>query len=187
MGIVFSGSLEILWLHVGSDALIAFAYYLIPATLLYLVVNRQEVPFRWMFVMFSIFIFACGTTHLMDIWTVWNGTYRLEGVIKLFTVGISVATALLLIPLLPKVMALRSPMELEAVNRSLEREISERERIERVLRQAHDELERRVQERTADLLETNRQLQQEIAEREQAERALRLSEERLRFTLDAAA
>jgi hypothetical protein len=32
--------------------------------------------------MFGIFILGCGSTHLMEIWTLWNGTYRLAGVIK---------------------------------------------------------------------------------------------------------
>jgi len=38
-----------------------------------------------MFLMFGIFIFGCGTTHLMEVWTVWHGTYRLAGVIKAIT------------------------------------------------------------------------------------------------------
>jgi PAS domain S-box-containing protein len=45
---------------------------------------------------------------------------------------------------------------------------------------ANDELERRVAERTVDLLEANRALRQEIAERKQTEDALRESEERFR-------
>ena len=32
--------------------------------------------------MFGIFTLGCGLTHLMEIWTLWNGTYRLAGVIK---------------------------------------------------------------------------------------------------------
>jgi PAS domain-containing protein len=49
----------------------------------------------------------------------------------------------------------------------------QRERVEDELRHAHDDLERRVEERT-------RELTEEIAERKQAEAALRRSEERLR-------
>jgi two-component system cell cycle sensor histidine kinase/response regulator CckA len=48
------------------------------------------------------------------------------------------------------------------------------------LQRAHDELERRVQERTADLRKVNEDLQREIGERRQAEIALRNSEEQLR-------
>ena len=47
------------------------------------------------------------------------------------------------------------------------------------LRQARDELELKVQERTAELQRANQELQAEIAERKEAERALRSSEAQL--------
>jgi PAS domain S-box-containing protein len=53
-------------------------------------------------------------------------------------------------------------------------------RSEEALRKARDELEKRVQERTASLTETNQRLEQEIAERKKAERALQESEEQYR-------
>ncbi|MDH3403390.1 MAG: ATP-binding protein [Acidobacteriota bacterium] len=48
-----------------------------------------------------------------------------------------------------------------------------REREQRMLRRNQEELERRIAERTADLMRSNQQLQKEIAEHEIAERALR--------------
>jgi len=51
--------------------------------------------------------------------------------------------------------------------------------VEETLRRARDDLERRVQERTADLVEANARLLREMAERQQAEAQLRLQQETL--------
>jgi PAS domain S-box-containing protein len=59
------------------------------------------------------------------------------------------------------------------------RDITERKRAEEVLRRAHDDLEQRVAERTAELAQANEQLRHEIAERARAEQVLRLEEARL--------
>ena len=59
-------------------------------------------------------------------------------------------------------------------------DITERARAEEALQKAHDELELRVQERTAELALANQGLQAEIAERKRAEEALKESEERFR-------
>jgi len=53
------------------------------------------------------------------------------------------------------------------------RDITRRKQAEDALRQAHDELEARVAERTADLTSANRQLKDEIAQRERIEKELR--------------
>ncbi|ADE16556.1 PAS sensor protein [Nitrosococcus halophilus Nc 4] len=60
----------------------------------------------------------------------------------------------------------------------------QRQRDEVALVHAHDELEGRVQKRTAELTTANHQLQQEIAERQQIEQALQESEARYRSLSD---
>ena len=52
-------------------------------------------------------------------------------------------------------------------------------RAEEALKESHEELERRVEERTAELQLVNRMLRQEMAEREQAEQALQAREAQL--------
>ncbi len=63
-------------------------------------------------------------------------------------------------------------------------DVTERRQAEEVLRNAHEELEQRVERRTAELAEANRRLKREIAEREQAQEAVRQSEQRFRSMVE---
>jgi PAS domain S-box-containing protein len=176
----------IVWLHVISDTMIALSYYVIPLALVYFVRKRRDLPYHWMFLMFGIFIFGCGTTHLMEGWTIWHGTYRLAGVIKAITAASSVTTAALFVHLVPEAVALPSPAQLRAANEELEREIRERRSAELALHKAYDEVENMVRARTAELARTNEQLQAQIMERKRAEEKLRRSEEKFRGLLESA-
>jgi PAS domain S-box-containing protein len=174
----------VVWLHVTSDALITLAYYSIPFTLFYFVRKRKDLEFHWMFVCFAVFILACGSTHLMEIWNIWHPTYWLAGSIKAVTAFASVPTAVLLMKLVPQALALPSPTALRTVNGELEREIAGRKQAQAALAASRDHLEAEVNERTAELRRINQALRVEIAERKQAEEALRASEERFRHMVE---
>jgi PAS domain S-box-containing protein len=166
----------LVWLHVVSDSLIALAYYSIPLMLVYFVRKRRDVPFDWIFWMFGIFIVACGTTHLLEVWTLWHPTYWLSGFAKAITALASLATAGLLVPLIPKALALPSPAQLEATNKALSHEIAQRQKAEEALKRANEQLEIRVRERTDELAQINESLQAEIADRKRTEEMLSLTQ-----------
>lgn len=108
---------EIVWLHVVSDALVGLSYTTIPFTLYYFVRRRRDLPYRWMFICFAVFIVACGATHYMEIVTLWTPVYRLSGVVKAITAVASVSTAVLLAWLVPHALAIPSPARLrEAID-----------------------------------------------------------------------
>ena len=65
-------------------------------------------------------------------------------------------------------------------------DITERKRAEEELRQAHDEMEHKVKERTSELMETNEQLRREIENRKRVEERLRESEGYMKGILNAA-
>jgi two-component system sensor kinase FixL len=120
----------LLWLYVVSDSLIALSYYAIPFGLIQFARKRPDLQFRWIFLMFGAFILACGTTHVLGVWTIWEPTYWLDGAVKAATAALSLATAVAVFPLIPKAAALPSPALLEAANRELHREIADRKRAE---------------------------------------------------------
>jgi diguanylate cyclase (GGDEF)-like protein/PAS domain S-box-containing protein len=172
-------------LHIVGDLLIALAYYSIPVMLFYFVQKRQDVPFQGIFLLFGAFIVSCGTTHLIEIWTLWHPAYWLSGGLKIITAAVSLYTASELFDLIPKALVLLSPAQWELANQKLSQEILDRQQSDERLRQSRDELGERVNERTKELTVANILLQEEIFERRQAEEYLRHSEERYRSLIIA--
>ncbi|MFP3870482.1 MAG: PAS domain S-box protein [Syntrophobacteria bacterium] len=66
-------------------------------------------------------------------------------------------------------------------------EITERKRAEKALLNARNELERRVEERTAELTRANAQLRQEVEERKRVEKALWLKDRAIESSINAIA
>ncbi|MGE0084591.1 MAG: response regulator [Desulfococcaceae bacterium] len=83
-------------------------------------------------------------------------------------------------PVSMTVNALRNPDGAVTGMLCIASDISARKQAEAALKTAHNELEARVRQRTAELAKINQELQTEIRERSQAEKALRESEEKYR-------
>lgn len=160
-GICLTWKPGLIALHVLSDAVIALSYFSIPFALAYFVGQRRDLEYRWMFILFAAFILACGTTHLFDIWTLWRPNYVAQGWMKAVTAAISLATSILLWPVMRQAVGLPSPSQLRQINESLTREVAMRR-------------------------ETVRQLEAEARERHQLEIRLRKNEARLKTLLDTA-
>lgn len=146
---------ELVWLHAGSDFLIALSYYSIPLLLVYFVRRRHDVPFQGIFFLFSTFILSCGTTHLIEIWTLWHPYYWVSGLMKAITAIASLYTASELVSLLPQALALPSPAQLEAANYALEKEIAEHRQTVAALKQSQQRLSLLVQQTPMAVIEWN--------------------------------
>lgn len=89
-----------------SDAAIALSYFVI-AWVLFFVARRPERLARfigfiaatgsWVLRTFSaqfgLFILACGCTHIVNIWTMWQGVYYVDAVARVITAALSIRTA----------------------------------------------------------------------------------------------
>jgi signal transduction histidine kinase len=110
----------LLFVFVASNIGIAIAYFAIPAALRFFVGKRKDLPYPHMFQLFAAFIMSCGITHLAKIWTLYQPAYWAEALIDAWTAGVSLLTAAMLWPLIPKALALRSPAALASANEQLE-------------------------------------------------------------------
>ena len=143
---------ELMTLHGVADGLIALSYYSIPLVIFHFVRKRRDIPFPAIFLMFGAFIVACGTTHIIEVWTIWQPHYWLSGIVKAVTAVISIVTTVALVRIVPAALMLPSHDDLRRLNA---------------------DLETRVQARTADLTTANTLLLDEVRQREQAEAEVR--------------
>ncbi len=118
----------LIWTYAISDLAIGAAYLTIPLALAIVARRRRDLIFRPLFYLFAAFILLCGTTHLLDVLTLWVAAYGIEAVAKAATAVVSCVTAILLWRFLPRTLVLPSPEQLRRVNATL-REREERHRL----------------------------------------------------------
>lgn len=140
------------WFMIISDLLIFGAYISIPFILVYFLKKKPDITFPRILWLFAAFIFFCGISHLLDALIFWWPVYRFSAFERFWTAVVSWATVMVLIPIVPKALTLRS-------SKDLEREIREREVAEAALKELNETLERQVVERTHALNEKAWQLE----------------------------
>src|SRR5262249_36049314 len=79
---------------------------------------KVQLPFSPIFIAFGVFIAACGMTHFMEVWNIWEADYWAAGMVKVVTALASVATALGLLPLLPRVVTIARAAQLSERRRA---------------------------------------------------------------------
>jgi PAS domain S-box-containing protein len=108
--------------HILTDAFITLAYYSIPISIYIVLKRKKALQFKNIYWLFILFIFSCGTTHLLHLLGIWIPLDLLQGMVKLVTAVVSVMTAIVLWYILPVVMDYPTTKDLQEVNESLQEE-----------------------------------------------------------------
>lgn len=129
-GVCFLWRQDLVYLHLFSDIAVTLAYFSLPAFLLILVRKKPELKKAGVIPLFALFILLCGLTHASNIWVLFVPDYLAQGFIKGLTAIVSIITAVMVWPLLPKLVAMPSTQELIDANERLRREIDSRKKAE---------------------------------------------------------
>jgi diguanylate cyclase (GGDEF)-like protein/PAS domain S-box-containing protein len=95
----------LIWLHAGSDILIALACFSVPLGVLYIRRRRTDIAMGFMLGLFAAFILACGVAHAIDVWSMWNVNPWLSGTTKALSAVLAVAAAAMLWRSIPGIVA----------------------------------------------------------------------------------
>jgi PAS domain S-box-containing protein len=128
---------SLVWTMFITDTFIGLAYTGISITL-YVLVRRIRIPFTAVVLCFGVFIGACGATHFMEVWTLWNPNYWWSAFVKGVTAIASVGTGIYLFRLRHAIVTVAEAAKL-----------SEQRRLD--LEVMTGDLEKRVKERTEHL------------------------------------
>ncbi|MGB7076234.1 MAG: histidine kinase dimerization/phosphoacceptor domain -containing protein [Xanthobacteraceae bacterium] len=123
-------------LLIGTDSVIACAYFAIPLTMAIVLSRRKEdIPYPWLWGLFVVFIVACGLTHLVHVWSATSGIEYLPAQVTVnFLCAIaSVGTAIAFAFVLRQIKDLPSPKR-------------QRQELERLVAQRTEEKDRLIQE-----------------------------------------
>ncbi|TYC51333.1 histidine kinase [Rhodobacterales bacterium] len=132
---------DLVALHAVSDGLIALAYVAIPIAMARFLRQRPDIQgnSRKIGYLFIAFIIACAFSHLSALVTLWWPAYGAQGLIKFVTALVSIATAVVVWRMLPKLLLIPSLEQLERANELLE---TENEKLNNQVGRSRSELNR---------------------------------------------
>jgi PAS domain S-box-containing protein len=131
---------ELVGLNSIGDLLIALACYSIPAWLAWVVYQQRDVVLSKKLLLLGASFFCGGTTHLMEMLTPQHPNYWPSSSIDVITAVICLWAVTELMPIVPKVLALPSPEQLETATPALQTEKIDRQQVEASLRDALQKL-----------------------------------------------
>ena len=123
----------LLWFLIVSDLAIAASYFAIPLTMAVVFRSRKDdIPYPWLWMLFVVFIVACGLTHLMHVWSALEGVDHIDGqvITNVLCAVVSVGTAVAFTYVIPQINELPSPKKQQA---ELERLVRQRTREKDIL------------------------------------------------------
>ena len=167
---------ELVWLHTGSDILIALSCYSIFLLLIYYLGHRQDDVCPDRLFLSGLLILYCGTIHLLETWIIWYPAYWVLAVIKGIIALISLYTVGKLVFLREKVLAVTSNMKLERVNLVLKPEIIEYQPTQV---RVYEDLKQKIAQLSQQLAETTKKLQAEIQQSQQTKSQLHSAQSQL--------
>jgi PAS domain S-box-containing protein len=113
--------------NIASAVAIWAAYTTTLVALNYFILRRKNARVPRAFWIFEGFLFASGTLSLLQSLAYWWPVYRFHAVLRVITAVLSWGAVVTLIPVIPRILALRRPEELA-------REVAERKKAEETLR-----------------------------------------------------
>lgn len=138
--------LGLMWFTIFSNALVVLSYALIPLVAVIVVRKRKDLIFNWVFLLIGLFICMCGITHLIEIITFWNPIYYLQAIWEFLTAVSSFVTFVVLIFVVPKIVKLTSPKQVEEIQNKLNEEIENYKNLEHELLQKNLNIDKSIKE-----------------------------------------
>ncbi len=111
---------DVIWPTIVGNTLTAISYFVIPFFMLRFYMQRQDLPFSGMWVLFGAFIASCGIGHALHVLAIYIPALHVYAEYwRLVTAAVSVATAFKLPMLLKFALSIPSPDQLERINAEL--------------------------------------------------------------------